>query len=215
MTTTYGLTKYSPRADTRRLIVAFDGVHLRSLPNMTEEADGTIRPAWLRITPGSHGDDSIVKMETAGKRYAPATRWNPEAHRRELIPDAPRWEGRIVLYATARWQVGDIVRVELWESEVNGESREFWRIVWTATPHTNGRELVWMEAPASDDAWGWIADMPDQYPLVRTVEGGPDDARMRGALMVVESSPDSTYEDREEADDTPPQRVFGVEVPAE
>jgi hypothetical protein len=57
--------------------------------------------------------------------------------------------------------------------------------------------------------------MPDQYPLVRTVEGGPDDARMRGALMVVESSPDSTYEDREEADDTPPQRVFGVEVPAE
>ena len=188
MTTQYGQSKYSPRADNRTLIAAFDGVLITSLPRMAEEGDGTLRAAWQRITPGSHGDDSAVKMETAGKKYAPSQRWNPATRVRELIPDAPRWEGVIVLYATARWQVGDVVKVELWESEVRDERREFWRLAWTASPQTNGRELVWVEDDADAPSWAGIASLPDVYPVVRTIEGGPDGDRQRGALMVVEAS---------------------------
>lgn len=196
MTTQYGLTKFAPRADNRRLIASFDGVRIVSLPRMAEDEDGTRRSAWTRITPGSHGDDSIVKMETAGKKYAPSTRWNPETRTRKVLPAAPRWEGRVVLYATARWQVGDVVKVELWESEVNGETREFWRLVWTASPQTEGRTLLWYEASVEDaDAWRGVLDNDyGEYPLVRLIEGGPDDARIRGALMVVETGDDDAEE---------------------
>lgn len=191
--TIYGLTKGVRRVDERELLAEFDGVTIESLPRMVDN-DGVMQAAWTRITPGSHGDDSVVRMETSGARYGAHQRWNPETRQREVIPDAPRWNGRVVVYGTARWQPGDVVKVEVWQSVVYGEPRQWWRLIWTATPPVPGRALSWVERDGDDLTWGEIA--PEAL-FVAPVEGGPVDARRTGALVVT--------------DTRPPQRVFAAD----
>lgn len=193
--TTYGLTKHQPRADEREKLAEFDGVTILSLPRMAE--DGA--PLWTRITPGSHGDDAVVKMETSGARYGATQRWDHDAHARVPIAGMPRWEGRVVVYATARWQPGDVVKAEVWQSLVHGEARQWWRLIWTATPPAPGRVLAWVEQPGGGLAWGQIE--PDAL-FVAPVEGGPAAARMTGALVVAETGPD---------DLAASQRVFSLD----
>ena len=187
MTTQYGLTRNAERAENRRKIMEFDGVEIVSLPRMVEDTEtGDVVAAWTRLTPFGHGDDSTVKMETHGGRFGATTRWNPETRQREPIPGAPRWEGHIVIYATARWETGDVVKVSLWESEVRGEVREWWRLEWTASPVIGDRRMFWVEDAADAARWADMAGDSDTYPLWRAVTGGPSDARRRGALVVAE-----------------------------